>query len=117
MNRDWALAAFLMNVGCDDNLIAPAGVQAEATWGNATELNVEYIQEEPITAERYSQLENGMTYDQVARILGSDGEEVSSSDLGGTSTRMYAWKNGDGSNMSAMFQNGALVMKAQFGLP
>jgi hypothetical protein len=29
---------------------------------------------------------------------------------------MYSWKNADGSNMSAMFQNGQLIAKAQFGL-
>jgi TM2 domain-containing membrane protein YozV len=35
----------------------------------------------------------------------------------GYTTIMYSWKNPDGSNMSAMFQNGELVSKAQFGLP
>lgn len=29
---------------------------------------------------------------------------------------MYSWVNFDGSNANAMFQNGELVMKAQFGL-
>jgi hypothetical protein len=30
---------------------------------------------------------------------------------------MYSWKNRNGSNMNAMFQDGELVTKAQFGLP
>jgi hypothetical protein len=30
---------------------------------------------------------------------------------------MYIWKNSDGSNMNALFQNGKLLNKAQFGLP
>jgi hypothetical protein len=64
----------------------------------------------------YLRLREGMTRDQVVRILGSPGTEVSRSDLGGTSTVMYQWQNADGSNMNAMFQNGKLVSKAQFGL-
>ena len=30
---------------------------------------------------------------------------------------MYSWKNANGSNMNAMFQDGRLISKAQFGLP
>lgn len=36
--------------------------------------------------------------------------------IAGYTTVMYEWKNDDGSNMNARFQNGGLVNKAQFGL-
>ncbi|RWE60638.1 MAG: hypothetical protein E5V24_12620 [Mesorhizobium sp.] len=46
-----------------------------------------------------------------------EGEELSSSEFGGYETVMYIWDgNGFGGNMNAMFQNGAMVSKAQFGL-
>jgi hypothetical protein len=43
--------------------------------------------------------------------------ELSRSDIGGATTIMYSWTNLDGSRMTAMFQNDALVTKSQFGLP
>ena len=70
-----------------------------------------------ITAAKYAQLDTGMSYSDAAKVLGTDGEEVSRSSVPGVATTvMYAWKNPDGSNMTAMFQNGGLVMKSQYGL-
>jgi hypothetical protein len=69
-----------------------------------------------VTLANYMQIENGMTYEQVKGIIGIAGEEISSSNLAGYSTVMYSWKNRNGSNMNAMFQNDLLVTKAQFGL-
>jgi hypothetical protein len=69
--------------------------------------------------ENFKRLKNGMKYPEVVAILGKEGEELSSSDVGGTSTVMYRWdgdEGGFGANMNAMFQNGKMVSKAQFGL-
>ena len=71
---------------------------------------------EEVTMSKYDQLETGMTYAQAESILGKSGEEMSKNELGGTSTVMYMWQNPGGSNMNAMFQDDALVQKAQFGL-
>jgi hypothetical protein len=64
-----------------------------------------------------------MSYAQVIRIIGFDGEEMASSNMAGVpgvmeglSTKMYSWQNSDGTNMNATFQNDRLVAKAQFGL-
>ena len=70
-----------------------------------------------VTRAEYNAIQTGMTYEQVREIIGSAGEEIAHSDLAGYTTVMYAWKNWNGSNMNAMFQNGQLVNKAQFGLP
>jgi hypothetical protein len=65
----------------------------------------------------FSQLKTGMTYAQVVKILGKDGEEMSSNEISGIKTVMYKWDgNGFGANMNAMFQNGKLMSKAQLGL-
>lgn len=52
----------------------------------------------------------------VSGMIGSPGEEAARSSLAGYTTVMYSWKNANGSNMNAMFQNDRLVTKAQFGL-
>lgn len=69
-----------------------------------------------VTQAQYDQILNGMTYEQVRSIIGTSGEELSSSDIAGISTVMYSWTNSNGSSMSAMFQNDRLINKAQFGL-
>lgn len=69
-----------------------------------------------VTLAEYEQIREGMTYEQVRTVIGTPGEELSRSDLAGYTTVMYSWSNPNGSNMNAMFQNGRLVNKAQFGL-
>lgn len=64
----------------------------------------------------YNAITEGMSYAEVKNIIDSPGVELSRSDVAGYSTVLYAWQNEDGSNMNAMFQNGSLVTKAQFGL-
>lgn len=69
-----------------------------------------------VTAAEYAQISTGMSYAQVAAIIGAPGEESSSSDLAGIKTEAFTWKNFDGSNALLMFQNDKLISKAQFGL-
>ena len=70
-----------------------------------------------VTKQQYSMLKSGASYSEAVEILGCEGEEMSSSDLAGISTIMYMWQgNSMGANMNAMFQNGRLINKAQFGL-
>ena len=68
--------------------------------------------------ENYNRLKTGMTYAQVVQILGKEGEELSSNEIGGYTTVMYKWDGdaGWGANMNAMFQNGKMNSKSQFGL-
>ena len=69
-----------------------------------------------VTKAEYDAVREGMSYAEVAKIIGNPGEETVSNSLGGIKTEMYSWVNSDGSNMNAMFQDGELVTKAQFGL-
>lgn len=54
----------------------------------------------------------------VTMIMGSPGVLEVSSEIAGHKTEQYRWmaESGTGANMSVMFQNDAVVMKAQFGL-
>jgi len=76
-----------------------------------------------VTFSQYNQIQTGMTYEQVVSIIGKHGEEMSQNRMEGVpgvmpsiTTIMYQWVNENGSNMNAIFQNNALIQKAQFGL-
>lgn len=68
-----------------------------------------------VTMAKYEQVKDGMTYEEVEAIMGSKGEEISRSKSGEFELVMYTWKNATGS-MIAMFQNGKLKTKSQYGL-
>ncbi|MCE7937638.1 MAG: hypothetical protein DYG90_03375 [Chloroflexi bacterium CFX6] len=59
-----------------------------------------------------------MTYEEVVAILGEEGTVLSETDIAGIKTVMYQWfgTGSLGANMNAMFQNGAMIQKSQFGL-
>jgi len=76
-----------------------------------------------VTKAKYNAVQTDMGYRQVAKIIGSGGEELSRSMTPGIPGIMHSvehvavvWQNSDGSNMTAMFENGYLVTKAQVGL-
>lgn len=76
-----------------------------------------------VTAEEFSQVNNGMSYSQVVSIVGAEGNLTSSNYMDGVpgvmgsiDTRAYIWQNKDGSNMICMFQNDRMMTKAQAGL-
>lgn len=57
-------------------------------------------------------LVDGMTYSQVANVLGYAGKLQSQSG----SIEMWQWNNGEGKYLSAMFSEGKLISKSQIGL-
>lgn len=73
-------------------------------------------EDQTVTKEEYDKIKTGMSYEEVVKIIGFEGEEMSQNEMGGIKTVMYMWQNPDGSNMNAMFQDNKLVQKAQFGL-
>lgn len=70
-----------------------------------------------VTMDQYASIRTDMSYSRVASIIGCDGEETSRSESGGFRMTVYLWRgNAFASNMTAVFQNGSLVSKAQIGL-
>lgn len=69
-----------------------------------------------ITTDEFNRLTPGASYQQAVSIVGCEGDVLSSTALAGMSTVMYGWKGRGAANANAMFQNDALVSKAQFGL-
>jgi RNA polymerase subunit RPABC4/transcription elongation factor Spt4 len=69
------------------------------------------------TMSDFSSIKTDMTYRRVASIIGCEGEETTRSEVGDYQLVAYIWPgNSFASNMSAVFQNGRLVSKAQIGL-
>ena len=97
-----------------------------AMRGNGTAPStVAEIEKKPAKAEpcgatlaEFYKLQTGMSYDQVERIIGCDGEISSQVEIAGINTAMVTWKATDRfiGSMNATFQNGKLVARAQFGL-
>lgn len=71
-----------------------------------------------ITLEEYNQIEPGMTYDQVVKIIGSEGTPSSEVEVVGVNSKLYTWEGvGDlGANANVTFVDGKVTIKAQFGL-
>jgi len=70
---------------------------------------------ESLTLSKYLQIREGMSYTEVTMIVGRSGIEQSSNNIGGITTVLYEWRDGPAA-MNAMFQNGKLIQKSQFGL-
>lgn len=101
--------------------LAAKKVANDPEFQKAVEQANEQIQKtaEPpaVTLAEFNQIQNGMTYQEVVRIVGAEGTLQSENTIGGHNA-MYAWQNAsafDG-GMNAMFQNEKLIQKSQFGL-
>lgn len=68
-----------------------------------------------ITLDKYNQVTEGMTYDEVKAILG-EGQLTSQIKIMDTESIIYSWINKDGSNANFTFSGDKLDMKAQFNL-
>ena len=68
-----------------------------------------------ITMDKYNQIQNGMSYDQVKEILGQ-GQILSETKIMDTTSIIYEYINKDGSNANFTFDASGMSMKAQFNL-
>lgn len=115
-----AKRAEVLNALSGVSSVAPGDLQSPESNLSDMEARLASLQEEVaepvVTRAEFDEIEEGMSYERVEVIIGASGEEVSSSEIAGYKTVMYQWSNPGGGNMNAMFQNGKLVNKAQFGL-
>ena len=73
--------------------------------------------EEPITLRQFHRMEPGMTYDEVVRLVGREGQLRWRADgVDGPVVAKYFWSNADESYAEAAFENSRLAYKNQFGL-
>lgn len=73
---------------------------------------------ELVTLKEYNQIQVGQTYNEVVKIIGSEGILMSEVGYMGYTSHTFTWEgNGpSGSNASVMFINGEVYSKGQIGL-
>ena len=67
----------------------------------------------------YERLTTGMTYEEVVRVVGCEGSQVSDTEIAGAHRFTYVWSAGEATNtnhINAIFENGKLIRKDQSGL-
>lgn len=69
-----------------------------------------------INAEKFAAIEQGMSYEEVVDIIGSEGVEQSTSTVGDITTTIYDWDSDSWGNASVTFQNDKVVNKTQIGV-
>ncbi|MGN0077119.1 MAG: DUF3862 domain-containing protein [Parafannyhessea sp.] len=69
-----------------------------------------------IDADKFKQIQNGMTYDQVKQIIGSDGTEESTTQVGDVTSKIYEWESDGFGVATVTFENDKVVNKAQAGV-
>lgn len=69
-----------------------------------------------IDADKFAKIENGMTYDEVVSIIGSEGSEQSTNEIGDVKTTTYEWESDGWGVATITFQNGKVANKTQFGV-
>lgn len=70
-----------------------------------------------ITIDKFNQIEEGMTYSQVAELIGSEGNLLSEISFEGISTKTYNWPASNGiASATIIFNNDKVSAKSQIGL-
>lgn len=69
-----------------------------------------------LTMDKYNQIKTGMSYEEIVKIIGSEGEESNSSTAGNFEIKTYTWKGPKFTRIFATFRNNELSAKSQTGL-
>lgn len=101
-------------------IIVCGGLAMTINMNNSIQKSVSGVSDESeyITMSEYNQIQEGMSYDEVKEIIGSDGELTSTSSMGGYTISIYTWygNGAAGSNANVTFTNDEVTGKAQVGL-
>lgn len=99
----------------DSFLMKRSGCQLNTNTRTTNKVNLSF--------SNYQKIQTGMTYQEVVKIIGAEGEEVGRNTIDGVpgimesvETVSYTWQNVDGSGMYTIFQNDKLFQKSQLGL-
>jgi len=99
-----------------DAELAKSTAQSEQRQAELKALQEANAARPQMNAANFARIREGMTFDEVVAIVGQPSQLLSSSEIGGIKTAMYQWDAGIVANANAMFQDGKMVSKAQFGL-
>lgn len=69
-----------------------------------------------LTMDKYNQIKNGMSYDEVKSIIGSEGTQTMSSGEGKYKVESYKWDGDEYQFISVVFMGGKVNSKVQANL-
>jgi hypothetical protein len=69
-----------------------------------------------LTLDNYNKIKNGMTYDEVIDIMGSEGTENMTAGSGAYEVKSYQWKGDNFKFISIVFMGGKVTSKVQSNL-
>ncbi|MBD8520553.1 DUF3862 domain-containing protein [Lysinibacillus fusiformis] len=110
-----ALLFSLGLAGCGETATKDASTNDSKQEASAPAAKVEG----KLTEEKFKQIKDGMTYEEVVKIVGAEGNIMSETGSAGEPhhTVMYEFEtDGVMSSSTMMFQGGKLINKAQFGV-
>ena len=81
-----------------------------------SKMNVRINNASNVSMQTYLQLKDGMTYETVKQLIGSDGTLTGSTKVKGETVKFYQWQNPSGSNLGAQFRANKLTLKTRFYL-
>lgn len=111
------LVVGIANLGSSNEKDVASNAKEKAVTTEQKEDSKEKTKKEDtkVTYENFLKVTMGQSYEETCSILG-EGTEVSSSQVGDISTKMYEWKGNGISNMNVTIQNNIVTSKAQIGL-
>jgi hypothetical protein len=86
------------------------------TFGTNTSSSPSSSDKAELTLDKYNQIKKDMSLEDVQEILGSDGAEVSSSEIGKYKTVTQKWDGENYSYIICTFQNDKMMFKSQGSL-
>lgn len=85
--------------------------------GKDTKPDEKTVKTDKLTLENFNKIQTGMSYEEVVKILGTEGKLLNEYEYKNVKTKMYKWDGViPGENMNAIFQDGKLTTKAQYAL-
>jgi len=101
-------------------IVVGAGGIIASIQNNAIQKNVSGVSNdsEYITLDEYNAIENDMSYEDVVKLIGSEGTSTTESSVGDITVKIITWYGNGmaGSNANVTFTNDKVTGKAQIGL-
>lgn len=69
-----------------------------------------------LTLAKYNQINNGMSYEEAVKIIGSEGTETSNSTIGQMKIASYKWEGEKSAKIFSTFKDNKLSSKSQINL-
>ena len=107
---------FLKNLKLDEKEDAPKPAATPFVANTATPKVKSSDKTASLTLDDYNQLKNGMSKNEVEQILGGEGEQVSSSEIGKYKIETYKWQGENFSFVIITFRNDKVFSKSQANL-